>query len=171
MEQNYKKVKSSDYCISIFDGTHDSPKYHEDGFPLVTSKCILNNKIDSSIASLISKSDYDLINKRSKVEQFDILISMIGVNAGIVGFINNKPNYAIKNVGVFRCEDEVDSKYLFYLLQSEYGKSCLKSSLAGSAQPYITLDKLRTLELLIPTQRDYQQHIVNTISFLLLKYL
>ena len=161
---DFEIITSSDYCESIFDGTHDSPKYHDDGFPLVTSKCILNNRIDSSIASLISKPDYDLINKRSKVEQFDILISMIGVNAGIVGFINNKPNYAIKNVGVFRCKNELDSKYLFYLLQSEYGKSCLKSSLAGSAQPYITLDKLRTLELLIPTQRGYQQHIVNTIG-------
>lgn len=165
MEQIFKKVKSCEYCVSIFDGTHDSPKYQDNGFPLVTSKCLLDNKIDSSIASLISKKDYDLINKRSKVEQFDILISMIGVNAGIVGFISNNPTYAIKNVGVFRCNNILDSKYLYYYLQSDAGKTLLKSSMAGSAQPYITLDKLRTLELLIPVNKEYQQHIVNTVRY------
>lgn len=164
MEQIFKKVKSCEYCVSIFDGTHDSPKYQDNGFPLVTSKCLLDNKIDSSIASLISKKDYDLINKRSKVEQFDILISMIGVNAGVVGFISDNPTYAIKNVGVFRCNNILDSKYLYYYLQSNAGKTLLKSSMAGSAQPYITLDKLRTLELLIPVNKEYQQHIVNTIG-------
>ena len=165
MEQKIEKIKSSDYCVSIFDGTHDSPKYQNDGFPLVTSKCLLDSKIDSSTASLISKKDYDLINKRSKVEQFDILISMIGINAGIVGFISDKPTYAIKNVGVFRCKNFLDSKYLYYYLQSNFGKSLLKSSMAGSAQPYITLDKLRTLELMIPISKEYQQHIVNTVRY------
>ena len=56
MEQQFKKVKSSEFCVSIFDGTHDSPKYQNNGFPLVTSKCLLDNKIDSSIASLISNA-------------------------------------------------------------------------------------------------------------------
>lgn len=161
MEQLLKKIKSNKFCISIFDGTHDSPKYQKDGFPLVTSKCLFDNKVNSSIASFISKSDFDLINKRSMVKQFDILISMIGVNAGIVGLIKEDPNYAIKNVGVFRCKNILDSKYLYYYLQSKIGKMSLKSSLAGSAQPYITLDKLRTLEILIPYKLDYQQHIVN----------
>lgn len=96
---------------------------------------------------------------------------MIGVNAGIVGLIKEKPLFAIKNVGVFRCKSIVDAKYLFYFLQSKTGNSLLKSSMAGSAQPYISLEKLRTMEFMIPKEINFQQHIVNTISFLLLKSL
>lgn len=163
MEQIFKKVKSSDFCSKIFDGTHDSPKYHETGFPLVTSKCILDSKIIISEASLISSCDFEKINKRSEVQLFDILVSMIGINAGIVGLIKEKPKFAIKNVGVFRCECKLDSKYLFYFLQSKKGISLLKSARAGSAQPYISLEKLRTLDFIIPTNKNYQQHIVNSI--------
>ncbi|MBR0294616.1 MAG: restriction endonuclease subunit S [Bacilli bacterium] len=170
MKEFYKKVKSSDYCLSIFDGTHDSPKYKSSGFPLVTSKCIVDTKIDASQAPLISKEDYDLVNKRSAVKQFDILISMIGVNAGIVGLIKEQPKYAIKNVGVFRCKSELDARYLFYYLQSAIGKYNLRSSMAGSAQPYISLEQLRTMLFYIPND-PLKQHIVNTISSLLLKSL
>ena len=163
MKEFYKKVKSSDYCLSIFDGTHDSPKYKSSGFPLVTSKCIVDTKIDASQAPLISKEDYDLVNKRSAVKQFDILISMIGVNAGIVGLIKEQPKYAIKNVGVFRCKSELDARYLFYYLQSAIGKYNLRSSMAGSAQPYISLEQLRTMLFYIPND-PLKQHIVNTIG-------
>lgn len=163
MKEFYKKVKSSDYCLSIFDGTHDSPKYQSTGFPLVTSKCIINSKIDTSEASLISKEDYDLVNKRSAVKQFDILISMIGINAGIVGLIEEQPKYAIKNVGVFRCKSELDARYLFYYLQSEIGRYNLRSSMAGSAQPYVSLEQLRTMLFDVPNE-PLKQHIVNTIG-------
>ena len=171
METLFNKVNSSKFCISIFDGTHDSPKYHNIGFPLVTSKCIIDGNVDSSIASCICKEDFDAINKRSKVQQYDILVSMIGINAGIVGLIKDEPKYAIKNVGVFRCKGEVDAKYLFYYLQSHKGIYTLRSAMEGSAQPYIALEKLRNLIFDIPTSKYIEQHIVNTISSHLLKSL
>jgi len=62
----------------VRDGTHDSPKESNNGFPLVTSKNIKNGKIDLSNTYLISKSDYEFVNQRSKVDKWDILFSMIG---------------------------------------------------------------------------------------------
>ena len=50
---------------------------------------------------LISDSDFHEINKRSKVDKFDLLISMIGT-VGEVCFEPNQPNYAIKNVGLIK---------------------------------------------------------------------
>ncbi len=43
-------VKLSDVC-DVRDGTHDSPKYVDNGYPLVTSKNIVDGKLDLSVVS------------------------------------------------------------------------------------------------------------------------
>ncbi len=86
-------VLLGDIC-DVRDGTHDSPKPKEIGHPLVTSKHIKNYKIDFSTASLISKEDFEDVNKRSKVDKYDILISMIGT-VGELALIDYEPTFAI----------------------------------------------------------------------------
>ena len=71
-------ITATEYCYSVFDGTHETPKPQIEGRPLVTSKHILNGKLDIANAYNISIEDYQEINKRSKVHQWDILFSMIG---------------------------------------------------------------------------------------------
>ena len=61
--------------IDVRDGTHDSPKPQKEGYPLVTSKHLLPFGVDLLSPNRISKSDYDKINERSKVETNDILKS------------------------------------------------------------------------------------------------
>lgn len=62
----------------VRDGTHNTPKYVSHGYPLVTSKNLINGKIDFLTAKLISKDDLIEINKRSNVDNGDILFAMIG---------------------------------------------------------------------------------------------
>ena len=62
----------------VRDGTHDSPKYFTEGYPLVTSKNVTSGKIDFADCSLICEEDYNKINERSKVDYGDILMPMIG---------------------------------------------------------------------------------------------
>lgn len=153
-------LKATEICYKVFDGTHDSPKYIENGYPLVTSKYISNNKIDTINPSKISKNDYNKINTRSKVMTNDILISMIGT-VGLVARIKDDPCFAIKNIGVLRPKSELDSKYIFYFLQSNYAQELIATQLNGSTQQYLSLDKLRNLNILYPKNDDYKQHIVD----------
>ena len=153
-------LKASEICYKVFDGTHDSPKYILNGYPLVTSKYISYNKIYIISPSQISRYDYDKINIRSKVEINDILISMIGT-VGLVARIKDEPVFAIKNIGVLRPKSELDSKYILYFLQSKYAQETIKSHLSGSTQQYLSLDKLRNLNILYPKNDELKQHIVN----------
>ena len=70
-------IKLSEIC-DVRDGTHDSPKYVETGFPLITSKNIVNGKLDLSVVNYICLNDFNKINARSKVDVGDILMPMIG---------------------------------------------------------------------------------------------
>src|SRR5690606_26661682 len=62
----------------VRDGTHDSPKYQNKGYPLVTSKNLKNHKLTLDDVKFISEADYFNINKRSKVDVGDVLFAMIG---------------------------------------------------------------------------------------------
>ena len=75
MEMRY--VELNEIC-DVRDGTHDSPKYVQEGFPLVTSKNIIDGKLDLSTVNYLTQKDYDKINERSKVDRGDIIMPMIG---------------------------------------------------------------------------------------------
>ena len=141
-------VLLGDIC-DVRDGTHDSPKPKDSGHPLVTSKHIKNHKIDFSTANLISDEDFEVVNKRSKVDQHDILISMIGT-VGELALIDYEPTFAIKNIGLIKTGDELLGKYLFYYLQSTKAKQYIEASLAGSTQKFIGLGQLRKFPVELP---------------------
>lgn len=159
-----KSVNSSNYCNEIFDGTHDSPKYHEFGYPLVTSKHLTLTSINVKDAPLIEECDYIKINKRSLVKKHDVLISMIGT-IGIIAFVKNEPYFAIKNIGVMRAKDEIDAKYLYYYMQSNSAQHQIKSEIEGSTQHFLSLSKLRNFPIFVPIDESKKQHIVDTARY------
>ena len=136
-------IKASEYCAKIFDGTHETPKPTQDGEYLVTSKCLLDGKIDFSSAYKISKEDYDEVNRRSQVSQYDILFSMIGTIGNT--YLEESPdiNYAIKNIGVFSCRNREKAIFLYYYLQSPYAKKYIERGLDGAVQKFLSLEKMR----------------------------
>ena len=145
------EVKKLSEVISVKDGTHDSPKAKEDGFSLITSKHIKGNKILYNEAKLISKEDFDKINKRSKVDTNDILITMIGTVGNLI--IVNKENvdFAIKNIGLIKTsENEEIFEFVYLYLKSKEMKNYIESRLAGSTQQYISLNELRNIPIILP---------------------
>jgi type I restriction enzyme S subunit len=151
----------SDIC-EVRDGTHDSPKPSNEGFALVTSKNIKDGRLDLDSAYLISLNDYVEVNKRSKVEQYNLLISMIGT-IGEVIVVEEEPDFAIKNVGLLKSTEPILSRYLCHYLGSQLGKNAISLSVSGSTQKFISLGKLRVLPVLYPP-RENQKAIVEAMS-------
>ena len=144
-------ILASDFCDSVRDGTHDTPKQTNSGYRLVTSKHIKNGQINSEEGYFISEKDYYKINERSLVEQWDILMSMIGT-IGEAAIVKEQPNYAIKNVALFKCGDELKAKWLYYYLCSPDGKGQLFGNQKGASQQFISLTQLRNFKIPV---RDY----------------
>ena len=158
---------SSIYCTKITDGTHDSPKQVFSGYPLITSKHIKGNSIDFEEAYLISQEDYEAIVKRSKVDQYDLIISMIGEYCGFTYLeTSQQVDYATKNVGLFKNKSKTHALWLKYYLDSPIGKHQLRLRRSGTSQPYISLGSLRSLPILNPKSDITRQSIVNILSCL-----
>ena len=155
-------IKAEEYCVSVFDGTHDTPKVTETGYKLVTSKNILSNTLDLNSAYFISEEDFVNINKRSKVKQYDILFSMIGTVGSLYFETSDTIDYAIKNIGVFSSGDKEKAEWLYYYLQSSYAQQYIKRYLNGAVQKFLPLKGLR--EFPVP---QFNKELHNRIKILL----
>ena len=144
------KVLLGEAC-DVRDGTHDSPKYFTEGYPLVTSKNVTGGKIDFADCSLICEEDYNKINQRSKVDMGDILMPMIGTVGNPV-IVDIEAEFAIKNVALikFRENSTVINSFVKALLESDYFDRAVISKVRGGTQKFISLGDIRKLEICLP---------------------
>ncbi|WP_272582014.1 MULTISPECIES: restriction endonuclease subunit S [unclassified Providencia] len=147
-----------DIC-DVRDGTHASPQYHQNGFPLVTSKNVKNGYINYDDVQYISKIDFDEINKRSKVDINDILMGMIGT-IGNIALIREAADFAIKNVALIKDKNLINFLYTYYFLQSPIITQQLEDNASGGTQQFISLSNVRRLLTYLP-EREEQTAIGN----------
>lgn len=158
--EDWEAISFSALC-DVRDGTHDSPKYQENGIPLVTSKNIVEDVLDLSQVSLISVEDALEINKRSKVDKGDIIMSMIGTVGNAVLLID-EPLFCIKNVALFKPRRALGS-YLVQVIRSQQFQKNLEDSMDGGIQKFVSLGTLRSMEIVLPSS-DEQTAIAAILS-------
>lgn len=132
--------------IDVRDGTHDSPIYVEFGYPLITSKNLQDGMIDFSKVSFISEEDYQVINKRSKVNVGDLLFAMIGTIGNPV-VVTEEPMFAIKNVALFKASPKYNMTFLSYFLRSPKIREKFEREAKGTTQRFLSLGYLRTIDI------------------------
>jgi type I restriction enzyme S subunit len=165
MVGEWKSITAEQFCTAVRDGTHDSPKPVKHGRFLVTSRHIIGGRLDLGNAYLISQDDFNSINKRSKVDKWDVLISMIGT-VGEPCLIKEEPDFAIKNVGLFKSKGEVEGKWLYYYLRSPNNQQIIREQSRGTTQQYIPLGALRKLPIFIPEDKNEMRAIVYILGTL-----
>jgi type I restriction enzyme M protein len=135
----------------VRDGTHDSPKYVFDGYPLITSKNLKDGFIDFIDVNLVSREDLDAINRRSKVDTGDLLMPMIGTIGNPV-IVETSREFAVKNVALikFPAGCQVNNLFLKDILDSAEMKSRFDRQSNGSTQRFIPLGYIRALQIPLP---------------------
>lgn len=147
-KRGWLKESLTEACRVVTDGTHDTPQYHENGIPLVTSKNLLSSGLSFGNVKYISEKDHLEISKRSGVNKGDILIAMIGT-IGNVTIIDTDRIFSIKNVGLLKPnENKVIGKYLFYYLQNSRLLNLVGTG--GTTQKFISLGSIRNIQILYP---------------------
>ena len=146
----------------VRDGTHDSPKYHATGYPLITSKNLKREGLDFDDIKLISEEDYRKINARSLVHKGDVLFAMIGT-IGNPTVVISEPNFAIKNVALFKLNHSQSSNFLKYYLDSQMVISKMMDEAKGTTQKFVGLGYLRDFPIHLPPL-ETQQRIVSKLD-------
>jgi type I restriction enzyme S subunit len=157
---NWKWVRLSD-VLDVRDGTHDSPKYHDEGIPLVTSKNISGGSLSFDDVKLISEDDAKKINERSFVDDGDILFAMIG-SIGNPVIVKKDRDFCIKNVALFKniSEKDLDMSYVYWFLMHEQYE--LRKTAIGGLQPFVSLKVFRNHLMPLPPIAE-QKRISNRL--------
>ena len=140
----------------VRDGTHDSPKYVQEGHPFITSKNVSNGFINYDDVQYVTDEDYEEINKRSKVDVHDILMGMIGT-IGNLALIRKEPDFAIKNVALIKYTGDIEYKYLYQALQVDCVMSQLSTGMDGGTQKFVSLKKIRELDIPFPEECEQKK--------------
>jgi type I restriction enzyme, S subunit len=150
----------------VRDGTHDTPKYIENGYPLVTSKNLYSGKLDFSDIKFISEEDHLKIKKRSEVNFGDVLFAMIGTIGNPV-IVDCKEEFSIKNIALFKpyANECAEMKYLLIFLKHITAQ--IKDNAAGAVQSFVSLGMLRNYPFPLPPLAE-QKRIVEKVDELFL---
>jgi type I restriction enzyme S subunit len=152
------EIKTLGEVYDVRDGTHDSPKYVEIGYPLITSKNLKYKGLSFDNVQYIAEEDYKKINARSAVHKGDVLFAMIGT-IGNPTIVEIEPSFAIKNVALFKVPQVHSSGFLKYYLETEEVVSKMVSEAKGTTQKFVGLGYLRNFPIKIPALTE-QQRIV-----------
>ncbi len=149
-EKGWEKAELNKVC-DVRDGTHDSPSYQEEGYPLVTSKNVIDGEISFDNVNFISKEDFDNISKRSRVDDGDIIMPMIGT-IGKPTIVKKDRDFAIKNVALikFLPDSKVINVFIQAVMASSAFDTYMRSNNKGGTQKFIALGDIRKLKIPVP---------------------
>lgn len=165
---NNSKFYMEEICLNITDGKHGNCKdENNSGYFFISVKDINDGKINYDDARQITENDFLEVDRRTKLEEEDILIT----NSGTIGkmvFIKNdkkvRKTTFQKSVAIIKPnKSKVNSKYLYYVLSSKVKK--LINLSGGSVQKNLLLKDLRKLEINLPPL-ETQEKIASILSVL-----
>lgn len=143
--------RMNDFCY-VTDGTHDTPKPLDEGFPLITGRCIKNGFVDFDEAYCISEEDHESIKKRSGLSSGDILFSNIGT-VGNCCIVDYNREFSVKNVIIFKPNDMIQTAYLYYWMTSHSMQEIFATQTNGASQQFVGLTFMRRYKILVPEQK------------------
>lgn len=158
------KVKMLNDITDVRDGTHDSPKYLDNGIPFITSKNLKEYGIDFSDINYISNEDHKKFSQRSNVNNGDILFGMIGTIGNPV-VVKKEFEFSIKNVALikFNNDNVINNIFLLNILKSSLVKKQFEKLSNGGVQKFIALGMIKNLLIPLPSI-DEQEKIADILS-------
>lgn len=172
---NYIKIKDTKIRIEDGDRGKNYPTPNElnkTGYCLfLNNKNIADSKLSLKEAVYITKEKHSILNA-GNITFEDIILTTRGTLGNVIIVDKKFPLPARINSGmvILHKTKEFLQNYLYYFFQSQSFKNQIKALQSGVAQPQLPIKDLQSVS--IPLNKiETQQHIVNTISFLLLKSL
>lgn len=139
---------------SIFDGTHQTPTYIEEGIPFFSVENIISGKLNK----FISREDYLTATFKNKPEKGDVLITRIG-NIGFSVVVDWDYEFSIYvTLAVVKQNAQFDSYFLHSFMQSERYQTAIQSkSLLNAVPCKINMDELRNTLVSLPSPKEQQK--------------
>lgn len=151
MEQGWPYRKLKEVCCKITDGSHNPPKGIDfSQYRMISSQNVFDDKLDLSNVRYLTKESFDIENKRTKISEGDVLLTIVGtvgrscVVPGDIGAITLQ-----RSVAVITPQNIILPRFLMYCFRGLQDR--LITEAHGIAQKGIYLKQLGQIEIPVPS--------------------
>jgi restriction endonuclease S subunit len=147
----WEEKSLSSFC-KVGDIDHKMPSSVAEGIPYVMTGDFFGiNNIDFDNSKKISSDDYEKLSKKIKPERGDIVMARYA-SVGAVRHIETSIQFLVSySCAIIKCERPENSKFLYYILQSEAIQSRIGSEINMSSQKNIGIDSIKKLKSFLST--------------------
>lgn len=157
--QKWSIKKLRDVLVLLKDGTHGTHKDCDQGKFLLSAKDVVDGKVLCSEESrIISDEDFNSIHARYKLQNKDIVLTIVGT-VGRSAIINNyNQEYTFqRSVAILRPSEFILSEFLYDQIQSNSFQNELKKRQSVSAQPGVYLEDLGSVPCVVPPIEEQEK--------------
>ena len=161
-DRGWEVKKLGDVCSKLTDGSHNPPKgVDRSDFYMLSSQNVYNDKIDISTVRYLTKDDFERENRRTKVKEGDILLTIVGTIGRCALVKAPLKNITLqRSVAVLTPKEILNSIYFIYVLRLM--NQVLEREARGVAQKGIYLNQLSNIIILVPPlslQQEFAEKI------------
>lgn len=160
--RNELKVSFIKNLTKVYDGTHSTPKYVDNGIPFYSVEHITSD--DFTKTKYISEEVFEKENKRVKLEKGDILMTRIG-SVGVAKLIDWEVNASFYvSLALFKNNPSFHSPFLaFYINSISCQKEIWKRTIHVAFPKKINLGEISNCKVVLPSLPE-QQKIATFLS-------
>ena len=161
---SWEKVRLEDICISITDGDHQSLPLAERGIPfIVIANINSTNRIEFEKTRYVPIDYYEKLDEKRKPSKGDVLLTVKG-SFGIPVYVDTDSPFVFqRDIAIFKCNEKVNSMFLFYYMKTREFYLYADSVAIGAAQRALTLKLLKNTIVTIPSL-EKQDKIVELLA-------
>lgn len=140
----------SGVTTKITDGSHNPPKGVTFSEYIMASSQNVNDVLNLNDVRYLSKEDFDRENKRTDIQEGDVLFTIVGT-IGRTYVIKSEKIVFQRSVAVIKPKKNIiNSIYLKYFLSSDFATKQIDIVAHGVAQKGIYLSNLKELDIVVP---------------------
>lgn len=160
----WETKKLSEVCEKITDGTHQTPKYFDNGHVFLSSKNVTSGKIDWNNVRYIDDAQHDQMQKRISPRVGDILLAKNGTT-GVAAIVDRDLCFDIYvSLAFLRPLAFIEPKFLLHFINSPIAKKQFNKRLKGIGVPNLHLKEIREVQFSFPSSIEEQKRIVTILD-------
>lgn len=142
----------NELCSIITDGTHQPPKFQDNGIPFIFVSNLVNNTVTYNAEKFISEETYGELYKRTPIEIGDLLLSTVGSYGHVAVVVEDKKFLFQRHIAYLKPKHEIaNSFYLHAALLSPDGQRQIEEKVKGIAQKTLNLSEIKTILIPLPS--------------------
>ena len=165
--ESWKEETLGSVCYSIFDGDHMPPPKSEKGIPFLVISNVNTGYLSFENTRFVQESYYEALSDTRKPGYGDVLYTLVG-SYGIPVIVDSEYPFCFQRHMALLKPKNIDSYYLWYILQSREMFEKATQIATGTAQLTVPIKGLRKLKFNCASANE-QTEIVRILHDLLAK--